>query len=106
MPKTKSASISKAAFVRSLPASTPAKEVTAKAKSAGLTISEAYVYNVRATSKPKKNGQRRGASPSRANGSGHGAEELLRALAAEIGLSRALSILQAQRDSVRALLRA
>jgi hypothetical protein len=104
MPKTKSGTISKAAFVRSLPSHTPAKEVTAKAKSAGLTITEAYVYNVRATSKPKKNGVRRASAVAVQRQGGRGAEDLLRALAAEIGVSRALSILQAQRASLRAIL--
>jgi hypothetical protein len=103
MPKTKSGTMSKAAFVRSLPSNTPAKVVTAKAKDAGLSITEAYVYNVRATSKPRKNGVRKTSLLAQKPVS-RGAEDLLRALAAEIGLSRALSILQAQRASLRSIL--
>src|SRR5579859_4856077 len=38
---------SKAAFVRGLPSSTPAKEVVAKARAAGMKLTESYVYNVR-----------------------------------------------------------
>src|SRR5580700_7429528 len=38
---------SKAAFVRGLPASTPAKEVVKQAKGLGLSLSVNYVYNIR-----------------------------------------------------------
>lgn len=44
---------SKAGFVRSLPPKTPAKEVVAKAKAKGIKLTEAYVYNVRATTNRK-----------------------------------------------------
>lgn len=39
--------LSKAAFVRSLPPSTPAKEVIARARKLGLAITPAYVYVIR-----------------------------------------------------------
>lgn len=42
---------SKSAFVRGLPASMPAKEVVAKAKAAGLTISDRYVHVIRSIAK-------------------------------------------------------
>jgi hypothetical protein len=42
---------SKSAFVRGLPASMPAKEVVAKAKSAGLTLSDRYVHVIRSIAK-------------------------------------------------------
>jgi hypothetical protein len=106
--------MTKAAFVRSLPASTPAKEVVEKAKAASLTLTEGYVYNVRATSKAAKNRAAgggkgaRGADGKRSIGGsrarGSSVEELLRAVAAEIGLGRALEILQGERAKVRAVL--
>lgn len=111
MPKTakKSRKTSKAAFVRSFPSSTPAKEVVAKAKAAGIALSDAYVYNVRATTKTKKTGTatrgpRRGPAPTVHVGGGRGAEELLRAVAAELGLARAIGVLQAEHSRVRRLL--
>jgi hypothetical protein len=42
---------SKSAFVRGLPASLPAKEVVAKAKVAGLTLSDRYVHVIRSIAK-------------------------------------------------------
>jgi hypothetical protein len=91
---------SKAAFVRSLPATTPAKEVVAKAKAAGIKLSEPYVYNVRATSKAKKGGKR---GPGRPAGA-QGAEQLLRAIASNLGLARSLEILRGEHERVRRLL--
>ncbi len=112
MPKTakKSRKTSKAAFVRSFPSSTPAKEVVAKAKAAGIALSDAYVYNVRATSKTKKSGgggargPRRGPAPTVHVTGGRGAEDLLRAVASELGLARAIGVLQAEHSRVRRLL--
>jgi len=42
---------SKSAFVRGLPASMPAKEVVAKAKAAGLALSDRYVHVIRSIAK-------------------------------------------------------
>jgi hypothetical protein len=42
---------SKSAFVRGLPATLPAKEVVAKAKVAGLTLSDRYVHVIRSIAK-------------------------------------------------------
>jgi hypothetical protein len=98
---------SKAAFVRGMPGA-PAKEVVAKAKAAGMILSEAYVYNVRATTKSKKNATKAPAPVAVRNGAtnlgGRSAEDLLRAVAAELGLVRALGILQAEHDRVSRLL--
>jgi hypothetical protein len=65
-----SKSPSKSAFVRGLPASMPAKEVVAKAKAAGLTLSDRYVHVIRSIAKrAAKNGHavaqgpRRGGRP-------------------------------------------
>ena len=49
--KTSSKVPSKSAFVRGLPATLPAKEVVAKAKAAGLTISDRYVHVIRSIAK-------------------------------------------------------
>lgn len=106
--------ISKAAFVRSLPAATSAKDVIAKAKSVGIALTQAYVYNVRATSRAgaqlgKGRTQRRAGVRHR-NGKGHkvrtsrGAEDRLRDVAAELGLARAIAVLQAEHARVRKLL--
>lgn len=45
--------VNKTAWVQSLPASMPAKEVVAKAKSEGFTISPAQVYTARSKAKSK-----------------------------------------------------
>ncbi len=47
---------SKTAFVRALPADMSAKDVVAKAKGAGLKISEAYVYTIRSSTRARKGG--------------------------------------------------
>jgi len=44
----------KSAFVRSLPVDMPAKEAVAKAKEAGLAISESYVHTIRSAAKRKE----------------------------------------------------
>jgi hypothetical protein len=58
---------SKTAFVLSQPAGLSAKEVSAKAKAAGLTITEAYVYTIRSSAKNKAGMPRR--KPGRPKGS-------------------------------------
>jgi hypothetical protein len=106
---------SKAEFVRAQPASVGAKDVVKAAKAAGIPISEAYVYTIRyeqkrreQKGKPGRPAGRRGrgrapaaaAAPARTGG----VEDLLRAAAAEIGLSRAIALLQEQQRAVRAVL--
>lgn len=41
------ATMTKASFVRSLPSSSPAKEVVAKAAEQGITLDDGYVYKIR-----------------------------------------------------------
>jgi hypothetical protein len=108
--KAPAAKINKSAFVRSLPRSMPAKEVVAKAKAQGITISVPLVYIARAQAK-KKTGKRGPGRPRKnaaiaasTSVSTAGVEGLLRAAAAEIGLSRAIEILNEQRESVRRVL--
>ena len=104
---------SKAAFVRGLPASTPAKDVVKQAKALGLSLSINYVYNIRGAAKMV--GKKRAAAKSPAvgpvaNGGGSrvsaSAENLLKAVAAEIGLGPAIEILQGERARVHVVLRA
>ena len=68
--KASSKPVSKSAFVRSLSTSMPAKEVVAKAKSAGLKISDRYVHVIRSIAKRAakhsngaSHGPRRGGRP-------------------------------------------
>ncbi len=99
---------SKAGFVRSLPATTPAKEVVAKAKALGMSLSVNYVYNIRGAAKTgaknRRAAAREGASVARPIAGSSAAESLLKALAAEIGLGRAIEILTGERARVRAVI--
>jgi hypothetical protein len=104
----KKAKINKSAWIRSQSASMTASEVVAKAKGQGIKLSPAFVYVVR--SKKSKPGAKRGPGRPRKNAApamaaAHsGAEGLLKAAAAEVGLSRAMEILSEQRDAVRRVL--
>jgi hypothetical protein len=97
----------KSAFVRSLPRHMPAKLVVEKAKARGMTISVMYVYSIRRAA--RVSGERASrALPSRA---GHSAalssgrvEDLLKALASELGLSRAIAVLEGEQRKVRMVL--
>ncbi len=108
---------SKAEFVRSFASTTPPKEIVQKAKAAGIKLGTAYVYNVwtrdKAGSRKKKSAVRplpsrvtsaNGARPSPAPASA-GAEGLLKAVAAEVGLARAIELLQGERDRVQSILK-
>lgn len=54
----------KSAFVRSLPVDMPAKEAVARAKEAGLSISESYVHTIRSAAKRKEGKPNRRIIPS------------------------------------------
>ncbi|MGA3121851.1 MAG: hypothetical protein ABSF69_13880 [Polyangiaceae bacterium] len=110
----------KAAFVRSVDPRLSARDVVAKAKAAGITLTDTYVYNVRGaakaaanakatpnkvTAKPATPIKTSGALPAVKNGaSTYSVESLLKALAAEIGLGRASEILAGERARVQAVL--
>lgn len=108
-PATK-AKVNKSAWIRSQPASMTANDVVAKAKGQGIKLSPAFVYVVRANKKSKAGKGKRGPGRPRKNAApaiaaAHsGAEGLLKAAAAEVGLSRAMEILNEQRDAVRRVL--
>jgi hypothetical protein len=96
---------SKSAFIRSLPSTMPAKEVVAQAKKVGMKLEVSYVYNVRQATKSK--GAAASATVRTAtNGGGSrvstSAENLLKAVAAEIGLGAAIEILVGERSRVAA----
>jgi hypothetical protein len=108
---------SKADFVRTYP-SLSAKEVVAKAAAEGIKLGWRYVYNVRASDKAPGRKKRaptkatiptatavNGAAPSIASAvRAASAEDLLRAVAAELGLGRAVEILAGERARVRTLI--
>jgi hypothetical protein len=99
----------KSVFVRSLPSEMPAREVVEKAKAGGMGISVAYVYSIRAAAKTaaRRSGRSLASRPGRRSSAGPSVgpvEDLLRALAAELGLSRAIGILQGEQAKVRAVL--
>jgi hypothetical protein len=96
---------SKSAFIRSLPSSTPARDVVKQAKASGIKLNVGYVYNVRGAAKKAKRASRSGASVARPITTPSSAENLLKAVAAEIGLGRAIEVLEGERTRVRAVLR-
>jgi hypothetical protein len=98
--------VTKTAFVLALPKTMSAKEVIAKGKASGVSLSAAHVYAIRSGSKKKGHAQRDAAGHARATHAvgKHGAEDLLKAAAAELGLSNAMAILKAEHDKVHRLL--
>jgi outer membrane receptor for Fe3+-dicitrate len=109
----KPAKTTKADFVRKLPTASP-KEIIARAKAEGIKINLDYVYKVRSSSKAGKaktktetrvaTPRRKGVAVARPIATASSAEDLLRAVAAEIGLARAMEILAAERARVRAVI--
>jgi len=102
-------------FILSLPRDLPVKEVIAKARANGMKATESNIYRVRrtfagpgakASSSPPSSASapRRGRPPSVGGGGSSRAEDLLRSVAAEIGLGRALEMLTAERARVKALI--
>jgi hypothetical protein len=110
-------------FILALPRNLPAKEVLSKAKAAGLATSESNVHRVRRLHGGAKGAAKSAAKPaagrrsvratkrgrvsvatSPAGGSRANAEDLLRAVAAEVGLGHALEVLQGERARVRRVL--
>jgi len=91
---------SKAQIVRELPLSMSAREVIAHAKKGGVDLQESYVYNVRTAMKMKRAGNGHihvdpvGADDPRGLSR---AEELLISAASEVGLPRALEVLEGMR---------
>jgi hypothetical protein len=89
------------------------REIVAKAHAEGIKLNTSYVYVVRQNEKrkagrpthaPTPRAARAASSVTRPISSLSKAEDLLRAVAAEIGLGRAMEILQAERAKVRAVI--
>lgn len=89
----------KAAFVRGLPDSMPAKDVVEKAKEAGHKLTTAYVYVIR--SQARAGGKKNGAAPRPSKD----AQARLLAAASEIGISRSIELLTAEKARLTRLLR-
>jgi hypothetical protein len=105
--------MSKADFVRAHANLSP-KEIVAKAKEQGIHIGVPYVYNVRAYDKANRTKSagvaahragRVGPAAARSIAASSSAEALLKAVAAEVGLARAIEILQGERARVHSVLR-
>ena len=112
-------------FILSLPHSMSAKDVLAAVKKKGLKTTEGNIYRVRRLGKKKPGkpaaapvsaapvsaapvsvsapAKRRGRPP-KVSASPSRAEDLLRAVAAELGLARAIDVLQGERARVRGLI--
>ena len=90
----------------------PVKEVVATGKAQGVKFDDTYVYWARGSAKKRtSNAATRRATPwrnatavPRPITTGSKAEMLLRAVAAEIGLGRAMEILAGERAMVRAVI--
>ncbi|MGO9836327.1 MAG: hypothetical protein ACLP1X_19160 [Polyangiaceae bacterium] len=110
-PKSPASSVSKAAFVRAHASLSP-KEIVAKAKTEGVKFDVGYVYNIRGYDKSmakkrrpvKARAPRTGASVPRPVSTPSSTETLLKAVASEIGLGRAMEILAGERARVRAVI--
>jgi hypothetical protein len=115
--KTPARTKSKADFVRARAHLSP-KEIVEDSKAEGVKFDASYVYRVRAMDKTARKAKRpatrttastiaavNGAPPNAKLRTTSSVEDLLRAVAAELGLGRALEILQGERARVRAVLR-
>jgi hypothetical protein len=109
MPRKKGGkrSVNKSQFVREQPGTMTAKQVVTKAKDAGITLSEKYVYNIRAKANARKRvGRpgRPGRPPKAATAmktSGGGNEARLVDLALDMGLAKAEALLSRLRSKIR-----
>ena len=104
--------LSKADFVRAHANASP-REITEKAAAEGITLGTRYVYNVRGSDRAaakKKRQQARSGAPRkgvavpRPIATTSRAEDLLKAVGAEVGLAKAIEILSGERARVKAVL--
>jgi hypothetical protein len=110
--------INKSDFIRQQPSTLSAAEVVDKAKAAGIAFDTGLVYNVRGrarskrkaktaiqTPRPPKGATAQPALVARPSASAHtNEEELLKIVAAEVGLGRAIELLQGERARVQAII--
>jgi len=98
----------KSDFVRRFPLNTPARQVVESAKAAGIKLDATYVYKVQSRSKPVARPRdlpvKAVALGPAMRTRGSSVDELLRAVAAELGLGRAVELLQSERARVKAVL--
>jgi hypothetical protein len=108
----KGKALSKADFVRAHANASP-REITEKAAAEGITLGTRYVYNVRGSDRAaakKKRQQARSGAPRkgvavpRPIATTSRAEDLLKAVGAEVGLAKAIEILSGERARVKAVL--
>ena len=125
--KKKSARGSKTEFVMSLPLDVPAKDVVAKAKKAGITITSGHVSNIRSVAKSKAKpklgrpkgstnstnkikGQRRPGRPkgssssSSTRASSSSAERSFRQHVIELGVGRAEELIDQVKRTIRVMI--
>jgi hypothetical protein len=100
MPKKKKPQ-NKTAFVLSLSPTMSAKDVLAKARAAGLTLSEKYVYVIRSKAKAGGKGKGRGRAPQVADHAS-AIDSRFASLVLDLGLARAEAILRNVRSKARA----
>jgi hypothetical protein len=81
---------SKRAFVLSLPADMPAKEVVERAAQAGMKLKDTYVYVVRSNSRQGKGSRAKSVAAARSTTS---TESEFRRLALELGLGKSKELL-------------
>jgi len=96
----------KAAFVRSLPATMSAAEVVSEAHKAGIKISPAHVYVIRSNANKsikKENGRSRRSAgrPNLTTAPRAGLEQQLEALIMDLGFARAEQLLGSIRKAAR-----
>ena len=84
--------VNKSAFVRALPSTLSAKDVVAKAKAAGVKLSEAYVYTIRSGSRARKAGAPRKRGRPVTMGA-RGSEASFRKLVLDLGVRRSRELL-------------
>jgi len=105
--KIKKPVTSKADFVRSLPADLPARDVVERARNEGIgEITEHYVHNIRSLDRRTTRSDRPDAESREPTGkrTGRSPEDMLRAIAMEMGVSRAIAFLEQERTRARNLL--
>jgi hypothetical protein len=94
----------KSDYVRSFAAGAAAKDIVAAGKAKGIKLDLQYVYKIRSRSKPASAPVPRAAAKPAARVGASSVEELFRAAAAELGLGRAVEILEGERARVRAVI--
>src|SRR5689334_24707194 len=96
--------VNKSQFVREQPTSMTAKQVVSKAQDAGISLSEKYVYNIRAKANSRKRtpGRRPGRPPKAAKlaAANSGLEARLVDIALEIGIGKAEALLSRLRSKI------